>query len=191
MPESVPGRVVQVVVGRVGRAQGIRGEVNIDVRTDEPQERFAVGATVLRQDPGANEPQGTLTVAAARWQGNRLIVLFSGVSDRNAAEALRGVLLLVNRDEGADPTDPDSYYDTALIGCRVETAAAERVGTVHDVLHLPGQDVLVVGRGDGREVLVPFVSAIVPTVDLVNRTIVINPPDGLLDVDPIGGSRDR
>lgn len=174
---------MQVVVGRIGRAQGIRGEVTVDVRTDDPEERFAVGAVLLRQDPGTDRAAGTLTVAGARWQSNRLILQFAGVADRNAAEALRGVLLLVDRDEGADTGDPDAFYDTALIGCQVATVTGEDVGTVQEVLHLPGQDVLVVRNDAGREVLVPFVTAIVPTVDVVHRRIAIDPPAGLLDVE--------
>lgn len=175
---------MQVVVGRIGRAQGIRGEVTVDVRTDDPDERFAVGAVLLRQDPGSDEPQGSLTVAAARWQGNRLILHFSGVADRNAAEALRGVLLFVDREQGADTGDPDAFYDTALIGCEVFTVSGVDVGTVEEVLHLPGQDLLVVRDGAGREVLVPFVNSIVPTVDVTNRRIGIDPPAGLIDVEP-------
>ena len=179
----MPGNSVQVVVGRIGRAQGIRGEVTIDVRTDDPDERFAVGATLLRQGPDEDHPRGTLTVTAARWQGNRLILLFAGVADRNAAEALRGVLLLVDREEGADTGDPDAFYDTALTGCQVHRLSGEEVGTVQEVLHLPGQDVLVVRTQAGQEVLVPFVAAIVPTVDVANQRIIIDPPVGLLDVD--------
>ncbi|MBU6279156.1 MAG: ribosome maturation factor RimM [Actinomycetales bacterium] len=175
---------MQVVVGRIGRAQGIRGEVNVDIRTDDPDERFSAGAVLLKQEPGAGEPAGTLTVAGVRWQGNRLILHFAGVADRNAAEALRGVLLLVDRDEGADTGEPDAFYDTALIGCDVVTISGQRVGAVQDVLHLPGQDVLVVRSDDEREVLVPFVAAIVPTVDVANRRIAIDPPAGLLDVEP-------
>lgn len=190
MRESVPDNSVQVVVGRIGRAQGIRGEVSVDVRTDDPEERFAVGATLLRQDPGEDHPRGTLTVAAARWQGNRLTLLFSGVTDRNAAETLRGVLLLVDREEDADTGDPDAFYDTALTGCQVHRLSGEEVGVVQEVLHLPGQDVLVVRDHVGREVLVPFVASMVPTVDVAHQRITIDPPDGLLDFDSGRGPRD-
>jgi 16S rRNA processing protein RimM len=103
---------------------------------------------------------------------------------------LRGVLLLVDRQEDADTGDPDAFYDTALTGCQVHRLSGEEVGVVQEVLHLPGQDVLVVRDHEGREVLVPFVAAMVPTVDVAHQRITIDPPDGLLDFDTGRGSRD-
>lgn len=169
-----------VVVGRVGRPQGIRGEVTVEVRTDDPDERFAEGA-VLLTDPAE---RGPLTVAQARDHSGRLVVAFAGVPDRNAAEALRDTLLLVDVRTLAPIDDPDEFHDWQLRGLAAVLGDGTAVGTVADVLHLPQGDVLVVARGGAEgagEVLVPFVRAIVPTVDLAGRRVVLDPPPGLLD----------
>ena len=169
---------MRVVVGRIGRPHGIRGQVTIEPRTDEPDERFAPGA-VLQVDSHVAE----LVVERTHWHSGRLLVVFAGVADRNDAEALRGLLLHVDRDEDETPDDPDEFYDSTLTGCSVELPDGTRVGTVIEVLHLPSQDLLVVSTDDEREVLVPFLAAFVPTVDVGARLIVIDPPDGLLDPD--------
>ena len=169
---------MRVVVGRIGRPHGIRGEVTVEPRTDEPDERFAPGA-VLQVDSHVAE----LVVERTHWHSGRLLVVFVGVADRNDAEALRGLLLHVDRDDDETPDDPDEFYDSTLTGCSVELQDGTRVGTVIEVLHLPSQDLLVVSTDDEREVLVPFLAAFVPTVDVGARLIVIDPPDGLLDPD--------
>lgn len=179
---------MQVAVGQVARAHGIRGEVVVGVRTDEPDLRFAPGATLAAEPP----ERGPLTVRASRWHSGRLIVAFEGIADRTGAEGLRGTLLVLNSDEIAPPADPDEFYDHQLIGLSVVTTAGEPVGAVTDVLH-HGQDLLVVRPGEpagagrpgrpGRpdEVLVPFVGAIVTDVDVPAGRLVIDPPPGLLD----------
>lgn len=108
---------------------------------------------------------------------------FAGVGDRNAAEALRGTLLEIERDMDATPDDPEEYYDSALVGCAVHGLDGALIGSVRDVVHLPAQDLLDVEAPDGRTVLVPFVEAFVPTVDMAARRIVIDPPPGLLDLE--------
>lgn len=168
---------MRVVVGRIGRAHGIRGDVRVDVRTDEPEACFAVGA-VLATDPTA---AGPLTLAESRWHSGRLLVRFVGVDSRSAAEALGGVVLETDRDPSARPADPDEYYDHQLVGLSVVDVAGVGIGEVSEVLHLPAQDLLAVRRPDGREVLVPFVASIVPRVDLRSRQITVDPPTGLLD----------
>ncbi len=105
---------------------------------------------------------------------------FAGVTDRNEAEHLRDTIVSIDRDPAQMPEESDEYYDSALIECQVMTDDGTVVGTVSEVLHLPGQDLLVVTAGDA-EFLIPFVEAIVPTVDVANRSIVITPPDGLLE----------
>lgn len=170
---------MRVVVGRIGRAQGIRGEVTVEPRTDEPETHFAPGS-VLVTDPGV---VGPLTVASSRWQGSRLVVHFAGVSDRNGAEALRGVLLEAERDEAARPADPDEYYDHQLVGLRAVDVTGSALGVVVEVVHLPAQDLLAVRTPDDREVLVPFVTALVPTVDVGAGRLVLDPPGGLFDDD--------
>ncbi len=174
---------MRVIVGRVGRPHGIRGEVVIGVRTDEPDLRFAVGATL---DVGADDEGpadgGTLTVASARWHSGQLLVAFAGVADRTAAAGLTGRWLSVDSSRLPDLKDPDEFRDHELIGLAVRTAAGHPVGVVADVLHY-GQDLLVVRRTDGPdgECLVPFVKAIVPEVDVRAGVLVIDPPPGLLD----------
>jgi 16S rRNA processing protein RimM len=168
---------VLVVVGRIGRAQGIRGEVSVEPRTDEPERYFTAGS-VLTTDPAV---AGPLTVRAMRWQSGRLVVHFAAIDDRTRAESLRGVLLQAERDPAERPADPEEFYDRQLVGLAVVTVAGDPVGAVAEVIHLPAQDLLSVRRPDGREVLVPFVAALVPTVDLERGLVEIDPPGGLLD----------
>ncbi len=168
---------MRVVIGRIGRPHGIRGEVTVETRTDEPDERFAPGAVLL-----VDGPVQQLVVDRMHWHSGRLLVTFEGVVDRNDAEALRGLILEVERPDDATPENPEEYYDSALTGCTVVTVDGELVGTVAEVAHLPAQDLLVV-TGSRGEVLVPFVTEIVPEVDLAARRIVIDPPAGLLDAD--------
>ena len=174
---------MRVIVGRIGRPHGIRGEVVIGVRTDEPDLRFAVGAT-LDAAERADEPAGgaQLTVAAARWHSGQLLVAFAGVTDRTAAAELTGRWLTVDSSQLPEIGDPDEFRDHELIGLSVRTCAGDPVGVVADVLHY-GQDLLVVRRTDGQEgeSLVPFVKAIVPEVDVQGGVVVIDPPPGLLD----------
>src|SRR5436190_13633195 len=200
---------MRVVVGRIGRPHGIRGEVVIGVRTDEPDLRFAVGATVdvtptlagpeglpgpggsggaaspprSRGGLGGIVPPGTaLTVASARWHSGQLLVAFAGITDRTAAAELTGSWLSVDSSQLPETGDPDEFRDYELIGLSVRTCAGEPVGVVTDVLHY-GQDLLVVRRQDepGGEALIPFVKAIVPEVDIRAGVVVIDPPPGLID----------
>ncbi|WP_119729289.1 ribosome maturation factor RimM [Thermomonospora amylolytica] len=166
----------QIVVGRIGRAHGVRGEVAVDVRTDDPDARFAPGS-VLRTDPGH---VGPLTVERARWHSGRLLLRFTGVDDRTAAEQLRGTWLVVDAAELPPPEDPDEFLDHQLVGLTAVTPDGGMVGTVAEVRHY-GQDLLVVRRENGGEALVPFVAALVPEVDVAGGRIVIDPPPGLLD----------
>jgi len=172
---------VRVIVGRIGRPHGIRGEVVIGVRTDEPDLRFTVGAT-LGSGPTSDgdNPSGQLTVASARWHSGQLLVTFAGITDRTAAGELTGSWLSVDSSQLPATGDPDEFRDHELIGLSVRTSAGEAVGVVTDVLHY-GQDLLVVRPPDGREHLVPFVKAIVPEVDVAAGLLVIDPPPGLLD----------
>jgi 16S rRNA processing protein RimM len=168
-----------LVVGRIGKPQGIKGEVTVQVRTDDPDTRFADGA-VLLTDPAE---RGPLTVASSRWQNGRLMVAFEGVADRNGAEALRETLLQVDGRTLPPPEDEDEFHDHVLRGMAAVLVTGEQLGEVVDVLHLPHGDVLVVRRSDnGAEVLVPFVKAMVPTVDVAARRLEVEPPEGLLDL---------
>jgi len=172
---------VRVIVGRIGRPHGIRGEVAIGVRTDEPDLRFAVGATLdAGPAPDGDAPAAALRVTSARWHSGRLLVAFAGITDRTAAAELTGSWLTVDSSQLPAPPDPDEFRDHELIGLSVRTCAGEAVGVVTDVLH-HGQDLLVVRRADHEETLVPFVKAIVPEVDVAAGLLVIDPPPGLLD----------
>jgi 16S rRNA processing protein RimM len=246
---------MQLVVGRVTRPHGVRGEVSVEVHTDDPDLRFAVGR-VMATDPAA---AGPLTVESVRWHSGRLLVRFAGVGDRNQAEELRGTWLTLDSAEVGPTGDPDEFHDHELIGLAVVTTSGEPVGRVTDVRHF-GQDLLVIepaparspagpgaspsgvssagvspaeaavaetdaagsglagsgapevaapevgpvptgpaqaGRGPGgpalaaraqprnglgSELLVPFVAAIVPEVDVAAGRLVIDPPPGLLEL---------
>ncbi|GAA4865799.1 ribosome maturation factor RimM [Kitasatospora terrestris] len=168
---------MQLVVGRIGRAHGIKGDVSVEVRTDEPELRLGPGA-VLMTDPAS---VGPLTVESGRVHSGRLLLRFAGVKDRNDAEALRGTLLISEVDPEERPDDPEEYYDHQLIGLDVVLTDGTLVGELTEVVHLPYQDLLTVTKPDGTEVLVPFVSQIVPTVDLENQRAVITPPAGLIE----------
>ena len=171
-----------VVVGRIGRPHGVKGAATIEVRTDEPDKRFAVGARLLT-DSGLD-----LTVASAAWHSGRLVVTFEGYDDRTAVEQLRNVLVSVDRPADERPEDPEEFYDSDLEGCEVVVDGSADggvigvvIGVVREVAHLPGQDLLVVVTPDEREVFVPFVSAFVPQIDVSAKRIVITPPEGLLE----------
>jgi 16S rRNA processing protein RimM len=171
---------MQLVVGRIGRAHGIKGEVSVEVRTDEPELRLAPGA-VLATDPAA---AGPLTIATGRVHSGRLMLRFEGVGDRNGAEALRNTLLIAEVDPEETPEDPEEFYDHQLIDLDVVTTDGREIGRISEISHLPYQDLLVVARPDGSEVLVPFVAEIVPEIDLEEQRAVIDPPPGLLDDEP-------
>jgi 16S rRNA processing protein RimM len=174
---------VRVVVARVGRALGVKGDLLVDVLTDEPERRLFAGADVHIMGSGR-----TLRIESERPHGGRLCLHFAGIDDRSAAESLTGSMLEAERAEGERPDDPDEYYDDVLVGLEVVTEAGERIGSVTEVLHLPGQDVLAVRvTPDAPEILVPFVSEIVPVVDIDASRIVIRPPEGLLEAQEESG----
>jgi 16S rRNA processing protein RimM len=168
---------VQLVVARVGRAHGIKGEVSVEVRTDEPELRLAPGA-VLATDPAATGP---LTIATGRVHSGKLMLRFEGVGDRTGAEALRNTLLIAEVDPAQTPEDPEEFYDHQLIDLDVVTVDGREVGRIAEISHLPYQDLLIVRRPDDSEVLIPFVAEIVPEIDLEQQRAVIDPPPGLLD----------
>jgi 16S rRNA processing protein RimM len=182
---------MQVVIGRIGRPHGIRGEVTVEVRTDSPDIRYAPGS-VLVTEPGSFGP---VTVAGVRWHQGRMLLALKGVVDRNAAEALRGVILSTEVDAADSPGEPDEFYDHQLVGLRAELSDGTPLGEVDDVVHLPAQDLLSVVTGDSREILIPFVAEFVPTVDIAAGRIIVAPPPGLLELDdpqdsPVSGVDD-
>ena len=174
---------MQLAVGRVVKPHGVGGELLVEVRTDEPEQRFAVGRT-LGVEPPTGQPAigrpGSVTVCAVRTHSGRLIVRFEGITDRSAADSLRGAMLTVDSAALPEPADPEEFYDHQLVGMTVELADGSTVGTVTDVVHGPAGELLVVGREGRDDALIPFVRAIVPTVNAPARRIVLDPPEGLL-----------
>lgn len=160
------------------RAHGLRGEVVLDVHTDVPDTRFAPGSVLTARRPG--EPDRVLTVISLRPHSGRLLVQFAEAPDRDAAESLRGLRLLVAASV-APPEDPDEFHVHQLEGLRAELEDGTVVGTVGDVVHGPAGELLVLVRKGAADALVPFVHAIVPIVDLAAGRLVLTPPEGLLD----------
>jgi len=189
-------------VGRIARAHGVHGEVSVVPLTDAVTERFAPGAllnveqgqrttaAVVGPGGGPGRFSGGLHVGRVRWHHGRLLVSFTEVTDRTAAESLRGLRLTAAASEIAVSDDPDEFLDRELIGMTVVDIAGHSLGTVREVVHVPGQDLLAVATGGG-EVLIPFVSAIVPTVDRAKAVITVDPPAGLLDLARAEGPADR
>ncbi|MFT8396054.1 ribosome maturation factor RimM [Propionibacterium sp.] len=166
---------IDVVVAVVGRAHGVRGEVNLTVRTDEPDRRVAPGKVLMVEGTGR-----TLTVSSAHWSSGHLQVRFAEAADRTQVEALRGAVLMAHVDETERPEDDDEYYDRQLVGLGVHDAAGKAVGTVADVLHLPAQDLLSITTEDGER-LVPLVRALVPEIDLEAGVLKLADVPGLVD----------
>ncbi|MFF0204981.1 ribosome maturation factor RimM [Streptomyces sp. NPDC005017] len=168
---------MQLVVARIGRAHGIKGEVTVEVRTDEPELRLAPGA-VLATDPASTGP---LTIATGRVHSGRLLLRFEGVADRTGAEALRNTLLIAEVDPEELPEEEDEYYDHQLMDLDVVTTDGVEVGRITEISHLPSQDLFIVERADGSEVMIPFVQEIVVEIDLEEQRAVVDPPPGLID----------
>ncbi len=173
---------MELVAGRIAKAHGITGELVVDIRTDDPEERFAVGNR-LRLKNIRSGIDREVVVTSVRPHGGRLLVRLDGVADRDAAEALRGGLFLVDSAELPPIDDPDEFYDHQLEGLAVRTVDGVPVGTVSEVLHTPGGELLSVRAESGAEVLVPFVSEIVTSVSLDGGLVEIDPPEGLLDLE--------
>ncbi|WP_433296979.1 ribosome maturation factor RimM [Actinoplanes sp. CA-030573] len=185
-----------LVVGQIGKPHGIRGEVSVSVRTDEPEERFVAGSEFVTEVPrdrrvssGPAAAPGvvyqvppSLVVESVRWHQGRGIVQFEGVHDRNIAEALRGVLLQVESSSLKPPSDPDEFHDHQLVGLRVVTTDGSDLGAVARIDHAPASDLIVLDKSGGGQALIPFVTALVPTVDVTGGKIVVDLPEGLLDL---------
>ncbi|OCB45264.1 ribosome maturation factor RimM [Mycobacterium vulneris] len=175
---------MDLVVGRVVKAHGISGEVVVEVRTDDPDARFAPGVALRGRAKGGAERN--FSVESVRDHAGRLLIRLAGVTDRNAADELRGTVFVVDTADLPAIDDPDEFYDHELEGLRVVTIDDTPVGVVREVLHTAAGELLSIkAEPDGREVLVPFVTAIVTSVSRAAGTVVIDPPDGLLNLDQI------
>ncbi|MDF1602810.1 ribosome maturation factor RimM [Nocardioides sp. YIM 152315] len=172
---------IDVLVGRIGKPHGIRGDVTVDVRTDEPERRFAPGSVLAVEAPrGSATGLRSLTVTGTRWHQSALLIRFEEIPDRNAAEAARGILLHAEIPVDASPEDPDEFYDHQLVGLAAYDEAGAHLGEVSGLVHGGAQDLLTVRTRDGRDALVPFVKALVPEVDLVGARVVIADRPGLV-----------
>jgi 16S rRNA processing protein RimM len=167
----------RVIVGRIGKPHGIRGEVSLELRTDEPEVRFAPGSSVFSQ----TDPSKKFTVVTTRWHAGRLLVTFKELADRNAAEAARNTILQAEVDPAELPVEADEFYDRQLIGLVVELNNAA-IGEIADILHLPSQDVLQIALDAGGELLLPFVEQFVPEINFAQGFITITPPAGLMEL---------
>jgi len=181
-------KTIEVVVGRLGKPHGLRGELTVDVRTDEPGRRFLPGS-VLRAEPprGSAFAVPSLTVVGSRRHQSTLLVTFEEIGDRTAAEAARGVVLHATIPADETPEDPDEYYDHQLVGLAAYDVSGGALGEVTGLVHGGAQDLLRVRTPEGRDTLVPFVKALVPEVDLPGGRVVIADRPGL--VTPLPGDR--
>lgn len=181
---------MDLVVGRIVKAHGVTGEVAVDIRTDDPESRFVPGRTLRGRarrvgsaSEGGTEAEKEYVIESVRPHGGRLLMRLTGVADRDSADRLRGMLFIVDSSDLPPIDDPDEFYDHQLEGMAVVTADGRQLGTVAEVLHTGAGELLAVQDADGAEILVPFVSAIVLSVSLADQLIVIDPPDGLLELD--------
>ena len=180
-----PVESIEVVVGRIGKPHGLRGEVTIDVRTDEPDRRFTPGARLRAQAPAGSASKLTrLTVSRSRWHQQVLLLTFEEIDGRDAAEAARGIVLYATLGPEDAPVDPEEFYDHQLIGLAAYDEAGTHLGELTAVVHGSAQDLLTVRTPDGRNTLVPFVAALVPEVDLAGGRVVIADRPGLVSPFP-------
>lgn len=170
----------QLRVGRLVKAHGLKGALKLELYTDDPDGRFVPGAVFTLQVPEASPWHGkTVTVREFKWMNSHPVVFLDGIDDRTAAESIVRAILWIDQDAAA-PAEDDAWYDHQLAGLEVVRDGAV-VGRVSRVDHLPAQDLLVVRVGDDREVLVPFVKAIVPEVDVAAGRVTVTPPAGLFE----------
>ena len=160
---------MRLLVGRIGRAHGIHGESTVEVRTDQPEDRFAIGARVQ------TDAHGELLITSHRWHNGILLLGFENILDRNGIEKLRDTLMYCDVDVNAPSEDEDDYHVLQLIGCKAYLESGEEFGSVTDVINLPGQNLLAIDTSTG-EVLIPFVHQLVPVVDIVKKRLTVIPP---------------
>ena len=169
----------QLRVGRLTKAHGLKGAMKVELYTDAPERRFTPGSRFYLQVPADSVWHGkSLELTELKWFNGNAVGFFAGVDDRTAAESLIKAILWIDEDP-ADYQEEDAWYDHQLIGLSVQRDGIE-VGKVARVDHMPAQDLLAVTTPSG-EVLVPFVKAIVPAVDLATGIVTVTPPTGLFE----------
>jgi len=182
MAAAGPSRT-QLRVGRLVKAHGLKGALKIELYTDDPDGRFVPGAVFTLQVPDSSSWHGkTATVREFRWMNSHPVVFFEGVDDREGAETLVRAILWIDQDAAEESTEEDAWYDHQLVDLDVVRDGAV-IGRVIRVDHLPSQDLLIVRSTSDRdrEILVPFVAAIVPEVDIKAGRVVVTPPPGLFE----------
>jgi 16S rRNA processing protein RimM len=173
---------MQVQVARIGKPHGIRGEVTVQVLTDAPEDRFVPGTELLVEPARL----GPLTVESARWNKDILLLAFEQIADRNQAEMLRGARLFIDTDEAQDD-DEESWYEHELVGMEARVGG-QVVGRITGLNTLPAQDLLIIEGLEGQEILVPFVTEIVPEVNTADGYVVLTPPAGLFELNTDAGT---
>lgn len=167
---------MDLVVGRLGRPHGVHGEISVEVRTDEPELRFAKGSKL-----SLKESNNQLTVLTSRWHQEKMLVKFEEITDRDLANEIKGKTLTIKIDPNSIETKKDQYYEFQLAGLKVIDKNDKTLGQIKEVITNLAQDLLVVETVDKREVLVPFVKQIVTNVDLNKKLVIMDPPTGLFD----------
>jgi 16S rRNA processing protein RimM len=171
-----------VVVARIGKPHGLRGEVTVQLHTDDPESRFAVGSTLATQATAGSGVPRTLTIRSTRVHQGTWLLGFEEIPDRTGAESLRGTRLVVDAADLTQSDDDDGWYEEELRGLPVLTRDGTRLGEVTRLELGAAQDLLVVELDTGGEAYLPFVEAIVPDVDVEGGRVVVDPPEGLLEL---------
>ena len=167
-------------VGRLTKAHGLKGAIKVELYTDAPERRFVPGAVFALQVPTDSPWHGkTIELAELKYYNAQPVAFFKNISDRTTAESLIKAILWIDQDLDAAPDEEDAWFDHQLVGLTVLRDGAP-VGTVSQVDHLPAQDLLTVTTSAG-DVLVPFVKAIVASVDIEAGTMTVTPPQGLFE----------
>ena len=170
----------QLRVGRLTKAHGLKGAIKVELYTDDPGRRFVPGAVFTLQVPTSSPWHGkTLELIELKWFNSHAVAFFKDVPDRSAAETLIKAILWIDQDLAESPEEEDAWFDHQLVGLSV-LRDGQKIGVVSLVDHLPAQDLLHVTT-DAGEVLVPFVKAIVPAVDIAAGTLTVTPPTGLFE----------
>ncbi|RLP71591.1 ribosome maturation factor RimM [Mycetocola manganoxydans] len=170
----------QLRVGRLTKAHGLKGALKLELFTDDPARRFVPGAVFTLQVPTGSPWHGkSLTLTELRWYNGHPVGFFEGVPDRSAAETLVKAILWIEQDSAEASPEEDAWYDHQLVGLAVHRDG-QKVGTVARVDHFPAQDLLIVTTATG-DVMVPFVKAIVPAVDVAAGIVTVTPPAGLFE----------
>jgi 16S rRNA processing protein RimM len=174
----------EVVVARIGKPHGLRGEVTVQLHTDDPEARFAVGSVLATRAPAGSGVPRTLTIRSTRVHQGVWLLGFEEIPDRTGAESLRATRLVVDAADlaRADDDDSEGWYEEELRGLAVVTRDGTRLGEVSALEVGSAQDLLVVALDTGGDAYLPFVAAIVPDVDVEGGRVVVDPPEGLLEL---------